>query len=341
MSILVTAIAAILIFSLLILTHEFGHFIAAKSFGVYVEDFSLGMGPKLLQKKGKETTYTLRPFPIGGWCKMRGEDEASDDPRAFNKKKVWQRMIIIAAGPLMNFITAFILFVVVYMMIGVASPENVVGETIEGSDAALVLEAGDEIIMVNGAAVEEWADITPAVNSTWDGGDIQLTVVRDGAEMDISIAPYFNEDTQAWQIGIMPQVAKHNIFSAIKMGCVQAVTFAVDLIQSLVQMITGQIEADLSGPVGIVSFIGETTAYGIRSLLVLAAYLSINLGIINLLPIPALDGSRLVFLTIEGIRRKPIDPKKEGIVHFIGLLFFFGLMIIITYKDIVRLISGG
>ena len=337
----VTILIVIGVFCLLILSHEFGHFIVAKACGVYVEDFSLGMGPKLSQIKGKETTYTLRLLPIGGWCNMRGEDEDSDDPRAFNKKKVWQRMLIIFAGPLMNFIIAIIIFVIVFMMIGTASSANIVGEPIADSPAEIAgLEAGDVITEINGTAIDEWADIGAAINAQEPGTTLNITVERDGSELDIVLEPYFSEEEQAWKIGIYPIREHQNIFTAIGMGVTQSIDFAVLLVQSIVQMITGQIPAEVAGPVGIVTIIGQATSYGVQNVLILVAYLSINLGLINLFPLPALDGSRLVFLAIEGIRKKPIDRAKEGMIHFIGLVLLFGLMIVITYQDIARLVTG-
>ncbi|MBQ1501821.1 MAG: RIP metalloprotease RseP [Firmicutes bacterium] len=336
-----TIISVILVFCVLILSHEFGHFLAARACGVFVEDFSLGMGPKLAQIHGKETTYTLRPFPIGGWCKMRGEDEDSDDPRAFNNKKTWQRMIIIAAGPIMNFVLAFLLFIIVFMMIGTVSSENVVGSVLEDTPAAEVLQAGDEIVDINGTAISQWTDIGPAVNQTEQGGELAVTVIRDGKTLTLAISPYYNEQSGSWQLGISPEQTHQNFFTAIKLGCVQSVDFAVLLVKTIFQMITGQVEADLAGPVGIVTVISEASGYGLQYLLMLTAYLSINLGLINLFPLPALDGSRLVFLLVEAIRRKPVPREKEGMVHFIGLILLFGLMIVITYHDIVRLVTGG
>jgi regulator of sigma E protease len=337
-----TILIVIGVFCVLILSHEFGHFIAAKSCGVYVEDFSLGMGPRFLRFKGKETTYNLRVFPIGGWCKMRGEDEDCDDPRAFNKKKVWQRMLIIFAGPAMNFIFAFILFIIVFMMIGTASTANVVGEVAADSPAAAAgLSPGDVIIEINGTAIDEWADISSAINANGAGETVYLTVARDSQNIDMVINPYYSEDYQSWMIGITPEVTHQNVFTAIKLGFVQSVQFTVLLVQSLAQMITGAIPAEVAGPVGIVTIIGQATSYGLQSLIILTAYLSINLGLINLFPLPALDGSRLVFLVIEKLRGKPMDQRKEGMVHFVGLIMLFGLMIVITYQDIMRLITGS
>lgn len=273
---------------------------------------------------------------------MRGEDEESDDPRAFNRKKVWQRMLVIFAGPAMNFIFAFILFIIVFMMIGTASTQNIVGEVSADSPAAAAgMQAGDVITEINGLEIDEWADISAAVNVNGAGETVSLTVARDGQNLDMVVDPYYNEEYQTWQIGILPEVTHQNVFSAIKLGFVQSVQFTVLLVQSLVQMITGEIPAEVAGPVGIVTIIGQATSYGLQSLLILTAYLSINLGLINLFPLPALDGSRLVFLAVEKLRGRPMDQRKEGMVHFVGLIMLFGLMIVITYQDIMRLITGS
>lgn len=168
-----------------------------------------------------------------------------------------------------------------------------------------------------------------------------MTVARDNQSLDLAIAPYYNEEYRTWQIGILPLVTHQNVFTAIRLGFVQSVQFTVLLVHSLVQMITGEIPAEVAGPVGIVTIIGQARAYGLKSLLILTAYLSINLGLINLFPLPALDGSRLVFLAVEKLRGRPLDQRKEGMVHFVGLIMLFGLMIIITYQDIMRLITGN
>jgi len=335
-----TAVAAILIFCLLIISHEFGHFIVAKICGVYVYDFSLGMGPKLFSWKGKETQYTLRLLPIGGWVKMMGEDENSDDPRSFIQKKISQRIAIIAAGPIMNFLTAILLFVIIFMMIGTYSTENI-AEPMDGKPAQLAgMQDGDRIVEINGYKVDQWSDIITAINKTdADGKVVNAVVERDGKQIAMAIQPTYDQQSGNWQIGVMPPVVRQNFFVAVKNGIVQTYVFTKLIIVSLVQMATGKIAADVAGPVGIVNIIGQATSYGIQSLLLLTAMLCVNLGIINLLPLPALDGCRIVFLAVEGIRGKPINREREGLVHFIGLMVLFGLMIIITYKDILRLIT--
>lgn len=335
-----TIIAAILVFCLLILSHEFGHFSMAKLVGVYVYDFSLGMGPKLLAFKRKETQYTLRLFPIGGHCLMMGEDEDNDDPHAFNKKKVWQRMLVIAGGPAMNFICAVIIFIIIFMMMGTASSTNEVGDVIAGqaAEAAGVLP-GDVIIEINGQPVTAWVDISPAV-ATGEAGQAMNVVVQRGSEtVTLSMQPYVEAESGRRLIGIYPAVEKQNLFTAIGLGVKQSYLFTKELILALVGIITGRVAADVAGPVGVVNIIGQATSYGLQSLLMIAAILSVNLAVVNLLPIPALDGARLVFLAVEGLRGKPLNREREGMVHFIGLMLLFALMIVITFKDIMRLME--
>lgn len=335
-----TAIAAILVFCLLILSHEFGHFIAAKSCGVYVEDFSLGMGPRLLKWQGKETQYTLRLLPIGGWCKMVGEDENSENPRAFCNKKVWQRILIIAAGPLMNFLTAIILFILVFSTYN--SPENLVGKVLDDTPAAVAgLEYGDRIIEINGRAVEDWNGIGAAVNAETPGTPLKITLQRGEETLTTTLTPQYDEEYARWVIGVQAYQARQSVFVAVRDGFAYSFYLLRMLVSSIVGMIAGSVPADdISGPVGIVSMIGEMTQEGWKSLVNFTGFLALNLGLVNLLPLPALDGSRIVFLLVEGLRGKPMNREREGMVHFVGLVLLFGLMLVITYKDIARLIAS-
>lgn len=337
---MLTAIAVIIIFCVLVISHEFGHFLAAKSCGIYVTDFSIGMGPKLFAFKGKETQYTVRLLPVGGWCKMIGEDEASDDPRAFNMQPIWQRMLVVFAGPLMNFLIAILIFIVIFMMMGTYSADNVVGALIEDTPAAIGgMQEGDEIIAINGTEITSWADISPEINAAASTDSIVISVNRDGNIVDLNIEPYYDSNGDSYKIGIQPQVIRQNIFTAISLGFRQSVEFTRLLLVSLFQMITGQMAVDVAGPVGIVKIVDEATTYGIKSVLLLTGYLCINLGVINLLPFPALDGFRLLFLAFEGIRRKPFNREHEGMINFIGLMVLLALMAVITFNDIVKLIE--
>lgn len=336
---MLTVIAAIVVFCLLILSHELGHFLMARLFGVAVVDFSLGMGPKIAKWQGKYTQYTLRAFPIGGWCNMLGEDESSDNPRAFCQKPVWQRMLIVAAGPITNFLFAVLLFIVIFMMMGTYSQENVVGEPIADMPAqAAGILPGDRIIRIDGKEISSWGEIGAAVNTAQPGHVLHFELNREGRVLGLDIQPYFNEEGGNWMIGVQPVRERQNIFTAISLGMQQSIEFVRMLVVAVIGMFQGTVPVDVAGPVGIVSIIGEQANQGLQNLLLLTAILSINLAIINLLPLPALDGSRLVFLAVERLRGRPINREREGMVHFIGLLLLMGLMVVITYHDIMRLI---
>ncbi len=341
MSTIITIIAAVAVFCLLILSHELGHFLAARACGVYVEDFSLGMGPKLFGWKGKQTNYSLRLLPIGGWCRMLGEEDDSNDKRAFCNKTVWQRILIVFAGPLANFLFAIIIFIVIFMMIGTYSETSELGEIQPDSPAAAAgLESGDVILSINGEEISQWTEIGAAVNA-YGGEALTLLVDRDGEQLTLTLSPAFNAEDQSWKIGVTPAKERQNIFTAIGLGVQQSIFFTKELILGVAGMIAGTVDVDVAGPVGIVNTIGDAAGYGLQTLLLLMGYLCINLAIVNLLPLPALDGSRIVFLLIEWIRGKAIAPEKENRIHFIGLVLLMGLMVLITYRDIVNLVVAG
>ena len=304
-----TIVWAILIFCLLIITHEFGHFIAAKMNGIYVYDFSLGMGPKLFSFKKGETEYILKLLPIGGAVRMMGEDETADDPRSFTNKKVWQRMSVVFAGPLMNFVTAIILFMVVFMMLGMPSDKNIVGEAFSGQPAAEAgIQTGDVIKEINGESVASWTEMLTVIAEQPEGEELNLLIQRNSENIEINVHPYYDQEQGRYMIGIQQMMEKRGVFSAIWLGIKQSYEFTKLLLVALFQMITGKIAPDVAGPVGVVSIVGQAASMGLQNLLMLAGFLSINLGVINLFPFPALDGSRLVFLAVEGVRGKPFEP---------------------------------
>ena len=346
MSVIITIITAVLVFCFLVLSHEFGHFIVAKACHVYVEDFSIGMGPRLLHWRGRETEYCLRAFPIGGWCKMRGEDEESEDARAFCCRPVWQRICIVAAGPIMNFLFAILLYIIIYMMIGISVPSNLVGDVTAGSPAeAAGIQAGDRIVAINAEPVVLWSDITTIMDAQTEGAGLHIQLLRDGETMDILLDPQYDAETGRWMIGVYSSledmaVQRAGFFPSIKMGIQQSFYMLRQLVSGIIGMFAGTVPVEVSGPVGIVTVINQAAQDSLRTVLALTAFLCLNLGLVNLLPLPALDGSRIVFLIVEGLRGKPIDSQKEGMVHFVGLLVLMGLMLLITYQDIVRLVAG-
>ncbi len=332
---------AIIAFCILIISHELGHFAMAKAFGIYVYDFNLGMGPEIFSYKGKETKYVFRLLPIGGAVRMMGEDEGSDNPRAFNRKPVLKRMAVIFAGPFMNFITAILIFMVVFLMLGMPTQTSRVGMPIPGQAAeAAGIEEGDLVLSINGQGVEGWMQMTEIIQAQEPGAVLDVIIKRGDNTLPLTIKPYFDEESSRWLMGIQPFMEKRSVFSAIGLGVSQSYELSRLLLVTLAKMVTRQVPADLAGPIGVVNAVGEAASSGMQNFLILVGFLSINLGIINLLPLPALDGSRLVFLALEGIRGKPIDPEKEGRIHFIGFALLMLLMVMVTYKDILRLIQG-
>ena len=331
---LLTAIAAIFVFLMVILFHEFGHFIVAKKVGIKVNEFSIGMGPKIHQREKGETKYTFRLLPIGGYVSMEGEDESSDDPRSFNNVSALSRIAVVAAGAIMNFVLAIIVLSIVSFNIGMQT--TTVEKVLENSPAEKVgILAGDTIIGINNKETKNWDTMVREINKSKVNEEMIVSIMRNNEKIDYRLVPDVMDDNSLI-IGFRPIMEK-SFLSSIK-GGFQKTGFMLQMMFEFLKMLfRGQVGAnELSGPVGVIYVIGEQAKHGIIDLLYLMGFISVNLGFFNLLPIPALDGSRIVFLLIEVLRGKAIDPEKEGFVHFIGFVFLIGLMIIVTYKDIVR-----
>ncbi len=333
-----TLIIAIAVFGLLILAHELGHFIAAKAAGIRVVEFSIGMGPSILSIKGKETLYSLRLLPIGGYNKMAGmEPGEEDDERGFNKQSVAKRMGVILAGSVMNFLLALFLFVIVFMILGTPSQSTLIGKVVPGSPAETAgLRAGDKILEVDGERVQNWNELLEKIQHR-SGEKTQLLVDRGEGKFYVYLVPETDPETGKGMIGIWRAWERQSFYNSIIMGINQAVRIMVLLITSIVQMITGEVAPEVAGPVGIVQLLGEAAKFGVVNVLNFTAVLSLNLGLINLFPIPALDGSRLIFLGIEGITRRPVNPEKENFIHLVGFALLIMLMVVITYQDIMRI----
>lgn len=337
MSVFWTVIVTILVFGVLIAAHEFGHLIFAKWSKIYVEEFAIGMGPKLFGFHIGETQYSLRLLPIGGYCKMPGEDEESDHPNGFDKKSVPRRMLVVFGGAFFNFILAIVIFVIAYSIMGVPAEKAIVGQVTEGMPAASAgLEAGDTIVSIDGQEVATWSEAVEIISAT-PGATMTYTVERANGEIvDIAITSTANEQGDT-VIGIVRGTESLTIFGAIAVGFKETYAMTKLILVALFQMVTGQMAVDLAGPIGVGQMVGQIADYGFINLLAFVAALSVNLGIINLLPLPALDGSRLVFLAIEGIRRRPVSRKVESTIHFVGFVLLMLLMVAVTYSDIIRL----
>lgn len=330
---MLTAISAIFVFLMVILVHEFGHFAVAKLVGIKVNEFSIGMGPKLLQTKKGETEYTVRILPIGGYVKMDGEDEKSNNPRSFNNANVFARIGVLLAGAVMNFILAIVILSIVSF--GIGEPSTTIDEVTPNSPAqeSGIIE-GDTIISIQGEKTDTWDKIVDKIGNSKLDRELKIEISRDGSIITKSVIPIVEEGRNI--IGIIPRNQK-SASSAIKGGFEKTGTFLMLMFDFIGMIFKGKVGlSSLSGPVGIIREVGVAANTGIYNLLYLLGFISINLGFFNLLPIPALDGSRITFLLLELVRGKPMDPEKEGFVHFVGFILLISLMLIVTYRDIIN-----
>lgn len=432
---MIKIIIALLIFSLIVIIHELGHFLLAKKNGIAVTEFSLGMGPRILSYQGKETKYSVKLLPIGGSCMMLGEDDNCEDERAFNKKGVWARFSVIAAGPIFNFILAFVLAMFVTSIAGIdkayvtsvmsgypasdaglqegdlitsidgknvdisrdiqvffqfhpivdADPMDITyirdgkeyettltpklyeryvigfGYNADTNPAKLQsieegkplanagMKAGDVIVAINGEKITTGEEMSAYFNQNpLTSKELSITYERDGVETTVSVTPV--KASEAYTLGLGYNQYRDesitNPLEVIKYSYTEVKFWIKTTIASLGQMITGKVSMDdIAGPVGIVNIIGDSyeAAAKVSPLAVflelagLSILLSANLGVMNLLPIPALDGGRLVFILLEALRGKPVDPEKEGFVHMIGFVLLMVLMVFVVFNDLVNI----
>ena len=342
-------ILAILLFMVIVVFHEFGHFLLAKLNGVCVEEFAVGIGPTLIGKKIGETVYGIKALPLGGCCIMKGEDGEDDSEGSLNSKGPLARFSIIFAGPFFNFILAFLFGMILIGMDGAQLP--VISNVLEDSGAYEAgLQKGDEILRLNNSPVHVFGDITLYNFFHADQADVDVTYLRDGRENTVRVHRKSDPSQGFYILGIQGgKTVKQNLFGVIKDGWYE-MTFQIKVvIQSLKYLVTGHASLnDLSGPVGIVNTIGDSyeqsIIYGVRAafltMLSFAIMLSANLGVMNLLPLPALDGGRLLFIILEIIRGKKIPPEKEGMVHLVGLVLLLALMMVVMGNDIRKIIMG-
>lgn len=346
---------AILIFGVLILTHELGHFLTAKLFGVRVNEFSICMGPAIWKKTVGETTYALRCIPIGGYCAMEGEDETSEDPRAFTSARAWKRAIILAAGSVMNFLTGLVLLVVLYSAVaGFNVP--VISDFYPDCplESEQGLQVGDELYRIDGRRVYQYSNVGTLLSRNTTGV-YDLVIRRDGELLELKEFPmqkqaYEQDGETVYLYGIYFGFEEKTAATVLKHSWYTALDFARMVWMSLEDMISGLVSIkDVSGPVGIVSVIAqtgeasETSAAAAINISYLGAFIAVNLAVMNLLPIPALDGGRIFFLAItwviEKLTRKKLDPKYEGYIHAAGMILLLALIAVISCKDIWTLLT--
>ena len=345
----VTVLLAILLLSFIIIIHELGHYCVGRLCRVGIEEFSVGFGPKLLQWKRRGIAYSVRLILLGGYVRFAGEDADDDDPAAFNNQAIWKRFLTILAGPVMNFVLAFVVTLGLLMGYGLYQTTPVVNSVIDGTPAAESgLQAGDVITAVNGTAItrdqEGYAAMTQIVGALEAGDELHLTVQRGEETVEIDTGLYTDE-TGAPKMGIYVSQERipMTLWDGVRYSGQVLVNLTREMLDSLRKLIfKGEGLDQMSGTVGIVSVASQAIRLGFDRVLYLVLIISMNLGILNLLPLPALDGGRLVFLIIEAIRRLfgrgPIPRDKEGLVHLIGLGAFFILFIVLTWHDIATLI---
>lgn len=339
-------IIAILMFSFIILVHEFGHFILAKKNGIVVNEFCLGLGPTLVGIQKGETKYSIKLLPFGGACIMLGEDEESVLEGAFNQKSVWARISVVLAGPVFNFILAFVLAIILLSNIGYDAP--IISEIIEGFPAQEAgLQKGDRIVKLNDKNIHLYREVLFYSQFMDTDKETKLVYERDGKRYETSIMPKLDKKSGRYLLGYSSGVrVEGNPVTILKYSVYELKYNICTTIDSLKLLLRGKVKVNqLSGPVGIVDMIGDsydaTKESGALSvwltMINISIFLTANLGVMNLLPIPALDGGRLVFLLLEVIRGKRVSESKEGMVHFVGIVLLMGLMIFVLFNDIRKI----
>ncbi|EQB88170.1 regulator of sigma E protease [Clostridium punense] len=330
-------IMALLAFSLLIVGHEFGHFILAKINGVKVLEFSLGMGPKVVGFKGKETEYLIKLLPIGGYVKMYGEDEdvTVNDPRAFASKTSFQKLTIVAAGPIMNFILAIILFAMAGSIQGQRT--NIVGELVKDSPAMMAgVQVGDKITEVNGKSISTWEEFLNEV-LTGEGKPVDMKVKRGTEDVSFNIVPIIDKEGNRYLIGINTKIVKPNFTESVYHGFNQTGSMVKQTFAFFGQLFKGKLNADdVGGPISIIKISGQAAKAGVGTLLFFTAYLSVQLAIFNVIPFPALDGGWILLLLFQIITGKEVDKEKVATINYYGFLALMALMVLVLIKDIVN-----
>ena len=326
------------------MVHELGHFITAKMTGMRVDEFAIGFGPKLLSKKRGETIYSLRAIPLGGFNDIAGMDPDNNTAgeRGFCAKPVLSRMIVILAGAAMNFVLPIILFFVIFATIGAGKPadEAIIGNVIQGMSAEKAgLKAGDKILTFDGKEVTSWIDFTEKVKAVKAGENILLTYERDGVTDEAVVSPTFDEQEQRAFVGVESSIAYEpkSVSESFNLAIERTKDLTVFMIESIVRLFREPEQTEnLAGPIGIVQMSGQVAERGFVPLLNFAALLSINLGIVNLLPVPVLDGGHFVNLFIEAVRGKPLGSKAIAYTQRVGIALLLMLMLFATKNDIVR-----
>lgn len=336
---------AILVFLVLIVIHEFGHFIAAKLLGVRVNEFALGMGPKLFKWGKGETKYSINLLPIGGYCAMEGEDENSTDGRAFCNKKPWRRFLIVVMGAVFNLILGLVLVAITLLPKDKALLTTTVGGFKEGAVSSQSgLQVGDEIVGVNGRKIFTTDDLSYAFTNVSADGELDITVKRDGKKIKLDSVRFETVEVEGMNcvtVDFAVMAKKKTFLNFVGHTFDTTISNCAIVYRSLIDLIGGRYGISaISGPVGVTAAIGDIARQNLSALISVMALITINLGLFNLLPLPALDGGRLIFVLFEMIFRKPVPQKYESLIHAIGFVLLIALIVLITFKDIWMLIAG-
>lgn len=339
MEIVLQILMAILVFGLLIFVHELGHFTVGKLSGMRVNEFAIGMGPAIWSKQKGETKYALRLFPIGGYCAVEGEDEDSDDSRAFSRIKLWKRVAFVCAGAFMNLVLGLVILGILVSMRS-SIPTTVVDGFYESSVSSEQLMVGDQILSINGVKIFTANDISFSLISDRDGF-VDFTVLRDGQKVKLNQVNFgmqlLEDGTKVIKGDFYVHFQEKTAANSIQYTFTWMFSLVRQVWLSLINLLTGKfVLSDLSGPVGITAAIGQAAKLGLNRFLEFVALITINIGAFNLLPVPALDGGRLIFLLIEAVRRRPVNPKYEGAIHAAGFILLMGLVVFATINDISR-----
>jgi regulator of sigma E protease len=341
---------AILGLAVLIVAHEGGHFLVARLCGMKVERFSIGFGKPLVAFKRGDTTYQIAPIPLGGFVQITGlnphEEFDRDDPYVYPNRPRWMRLAVLIAGPAANYLIACLLAVGLFLSYGKLGTTNTVDEVLPGSPAqAAGLRAGDALIEADGKPLSTSNPITTVVRAS-QGAPMRLKVERQGQVLTVVVSARKDPTSGGYLIGIRPGLRREPVapLVALKEALVLPVVQSANMLGGFWQMITGKEKADLTGPVGIARVLAKTADQGAMEFLQLLMLLSIYLGLFNLLPVPALDGGRALFLAVSALRRKDVNAKTEATVHMVGLVLLLGVFVVVTFKDIkeifVRMVSN-
>jgi len=337
-----TIIATVLVFGLLVFVHEFGHFIVAKLVGMRVDEFAIGFGPKLFGFKRGETQYSLRIVPLGGFNKIAGMDpDEEQDQKSFSAKPIWARMAVIISGSAMNFLLPILLLTIVFFSSGVDTPSTapILGSIFPDKPAAQAgLLPGDRVVSVDGGKVNDWKEFVSIIQES-PGKQLAISFSRNEKLLQTTIRPEFDSKANRALIGVMPLIDHYSpgFVASVGLAINRTITITGSMIVGIAQMITGKIAADVAGPIGVAQMTGEVAQMGLVPLFQFAAFLSINLGLINLLPVPMLDGGHVAALAVEGLRGKPLSRQKMQFIQMVGFTLLILLMVLATFKDIVRL----